>query len=190
MNRYFVRLSVTIIALLCVQLSPPLMAAKLGSIGGDFELTSHLGQRFTLQDIQGQVGVLFFGFTHCPDVCPNTLLEIQRLLVNLDTQASRVAVLFISVDPKRDTPKILESYVKFFNQNIIGLTGTTEEVEQVLKQYNASVSFSGDTNSDYYNVEHTANIFLIDRNGQLASIILPRTPYAVLEQQVRKLIDQ
>ena len=164
--------------------------AKSSSVGGDFELTSHLGQPFTLKDISGKVGVLFFGFTHCPDVCPNTLLEIQRLLVNLETQAKQVSVLFISVDPNRDTPEKLRSYVQYFNKNIIGLTGSTEAIAKVLKQYNASVSFAGDTASDAYNVEHTANIYLIDKQGQLSSIILPRTPYQVLEQQVRKLIDQ
>ncbi len=190
MKRHFVRLLTASLAIICIQLSMPLVAAKSASIGGDFELTSHLGEPFSLHDIKGKVGVLFFGFTHCPDVCPNALLEIQRLLVNLDAQASDLSVLFVSVDPKRDTPEILESYVKYFNQNIIGLTGTTEQIGQVLAQYNASVSFSGNTDSDHYNVEHTANIFLIDRQGQLASIILPRTPYVVLEQQVRKLIDQ
>lgn len=190
MKRQFVRILTTAIAILCLQLSMPAVATKKASIGGDFQLTSHLGEPFTLQEIKGKVGVLFFGFTHCPDVCPNALLEIQRLLINLDTQASELSVLFVSVDPKRDTPEILESYVKYFNQNIIGLTGTSEQIDQVLTQYNASVSFTGDTDSDHYNVEHTANIFLIDRQGQLASIILPRTPYVVLEQQVRKLIDQ
>ena len=165
-------------------------AAKSNSVGGDFELTSHLGEPFALHDIKGKVAVLFFGFTHCPDVCPNTLLEIQRLLVNLKDQADSVSVLFISVDPNRDTPDKLNSYVNYFNSNIIGLTGSEEDIAQVLKQYNGTVSFDGDTESDTYNVEHTANIFLIDKQGQLSSIILPRTPYQVLEQQVRKLIDQ
>ena len=190
MRKYFVRLLLTAVTLLAAQLSVPTLVAKPGSVGGNFELTSHLGEPFSLEDIEGKVGVLFFGFTHCPDVCPNTLLEIQRLLLNLEARASDVTILFISVDPNRDTPEKLESYVKYFNQNIIGLTGSNEQIEQVLAQYNASVSFSGDTTSGHYNVEHTANIFLIDRHGQLASIILPRTPYEVLEQQVRKLIDQ
>ena len=190
MKKRFISILTILICLLSMQISTPYVTAKPTSVGGDFELTSHMGKPFTLQEIEGKVGVLFFGFTHCPDVCPNTLLEIQRLLVNLKTQASHVAVLFISVDPNRDTPEILESYVKYFNQNIIGLTGTTDEINKVLAQYNSSVSFSGNTESDHYNVEHTANIFLIDKQGQLASIILPRTPYAVFEQQVRKLVDQ
>ena len=137
-------------------------STQSSSIGGDFELVSHLGKPFSLHDIKGKVGVLFFGFTHCPDVCPNTLLEIQRLLVTLGEQAEQVSVLFISVDPKRDTPEKLESYVKYFNKNFIGLTGSTEAIDGVLKQYNASVSFAGDTNSDHYNIGSMLNIYLID----------------------------
>lgn len=164
--------------------------ANTASVGGDFELTSHKGQPFKLSDIEGKVGILFFGFTHCPDVCPNTLLEIQRLLVNLDKQLKHVKVLFISVDPKRDTLDRLDSYVTYFDKNIIGLTGSVEDVTTVLKQYNGTVTLSGDTNSDNYQVEHTANIYIIDKQGQISSIILPRTPFAVLEQQVRKLIEK
>ncbi len=164
--------------------------AHASKLGGNFELTSHKGAAFQLSDIKGKVGIIFFGFTHCPDVCPNTLLEIQRLNVALKDQAENMQVLFISVDPKRDTPEKLDSYVTYFNKDIIGLTGSTEDVAKVLKQFNASVKFTGDTNSDTYNVEHTANMFLINKQGDIGSIILPRTPFAVLEQQVRKLIDQ
>jgi len=170
-------------------LTSPILA-KSTDLGGDFELTSHTGKTFKLSDIKGKVGILFFGFTHCPDVCPNTLLEIQRLITNLKDEADHMQVLFISVDPKRDTPEILDSYVNYFNKNIVGLTGTEAQISKVLKQYNGKVSFSGDTSSNSYNVEHVANMYLIDKNGEIGSIILPRTPYAVLEQQVRKLINQ
>ena len=159
-------------------------------LGGDFELISHKGETFHLSDIKGKVGIIFFGFTHCPDVCPNTLLEIQRLIVALEDQAEHMQVLFISVDPNRDTPEVLDSYVTYFNKDIIGLTGSEESIAKVLKQFNASVKFSGDTSTDTYNVEHTANMFLINKQGDIGSIILPRTPFSVLEQQVRKLIDQ
>lgn len=164
--------------------------AKPSTLGGNFELTTHLGEAFSLNDIAGKVAILFFGFTHCPDVCPTTLLEIQRLLSNLGDQSETVSVLFVSVDPKRDTPEKLNSYVTYFNENIIGLTGSQEQLSQVLAQYNSNVQLMGDTDSENYNVEHSANLYLIDKQGNLGSIILPRTPYEVLEQQVRKLIDQ
>ena len=178
-------------SLLFVMLGLGILHTTLASsIGGDFELTSHRGESFKLSDINGKVGIIFFGFTHCPDVCPNTLLEIQRLLAALEDQSEHVQVLFISVDPKRDTPEKLNSYVNYFNKNIIGLTGSTEQIATVLEQYNGKVSFSGDTSSDHYNVEHNANLFLINRQGNVGSIILPRTPFPVLEQQVRNLIAQ
>lgn len=158
-------------------------------IGGDFSLTKHDGSDFHLTDIRGKVGLIFFGFTHCPDVCPNTLMEIQRLLLSLQNQQDQLQVLFISVDPKRDTPEKLESYVNYFNKNMIALTGDEKTLQTVLSQYHATVSYQGDLTSNTYQVEHNANLFLLDREGQVASIILPRTPFAVLQQQVHKLID-
>ncbi len=157
-------------------------------IGGDFSLTKHDGSSFHLTDIRGKVGLIFFGFTHCPDVCPNTLMEIQRLLISLQEQQDQLQVLFISVDPKRDTPEKLDSYVNYFNKDMIGLTGDEEALQAVLSQYHAKVSYQGDLTGDAYQVEHNANLFLLDRAGQVASIILPRTPFTVLQQQVRKLI--
>ena len=179
-----------LLAILVLYISATPIQANDTKLGGDFELTSHTGELFKLSDIKGKVGIIFFGFTHCPDVCPNTLLEIQRLFVSLEDQSDHVQVLFISVDPKRDTPEILKSYINYFNKDIIGLTGTEEQIAAVLKQYKGSVSFSGDTNSNTYNVEHVANMYILDKEGEIASIILPRTPFAVLEQQVRKLIKQ
>ncbi len=184
-------LPIYVISILVVlYISATFTQVKATELGGDFELTAHTGDTFKLSDIKGKVGVIFFGFTHCPDVCPNTLLEIQRLLASLGDQSDKIQVLFISVDPKRDTTEKLESYVNYFNKNIIGLTGTDEQIATVLKQYRGTVSFSGDTSSDTYSVDHVANMYLINKQGEIGSIILPRTPYAVLEQQVRKLIEQ
>ena len=160
------------------------------SLGGDFTLTKHDGESFNLSDIEGYVGIIFFGFTHCPDVCPNTLMDIQRLLISLEDQQNQLKVLFISVDPNRDTPEKLKSYVHYFNENMIGLTGSNEDIAKVLKQFNATVSFKGDVSNNDYQVEHNANLFLIDKRGDIGSIILPRTPFSVLKQQVLKLINQ
>ena len=158
-------------------------------MGGDFTLVKHDGSLFNLEDIRGQVAIIFFGFTHCPDVCPNTLMEIQRLLVSLQEQQDELRVLFISVDPKRDSLDKLKSYVNYFNENMIGLTGDKAALDSVLSKYRAKVSYQGDITSNNYQVEHNANLFLLDRQGRVASIILPRTPFEVLYQQVKKLID-
>ena len=168
--------------------APAAPSSSQAKIGGDFTLTKHDGSEFNLQDIRGKVGLIFFGFTHCPDVCPNTLMEIQRLLISLGDEQEQLKVLFISVDPMRDTPAKLESYVNYFNKDMIGLTGDEETLRAVLAQYHAKVSYQGDLASNNYQVEHNANLFLLNRSGQVASIILPRTPFAVLLQQVQKLI--
>lgn len=189
MNKLPHKLSAAIIGLsIMVLLST--WPARAQSLGGNFTLTMHTGETFNLSDIRGYVGIIFFGFTHCPDVCPNTLMDIQRLLISLDSRAEEVKVLFISVDPKRDTPEKLESYVHYFNKNMIGLTGTSADINKVLEQYNATVSFKGDVAGNNYQVEHNANLFLIDKQGEIGSIILPRTPFSVLQQQVIKLIKK
>lgn len=188
MNVFSRKLTLTFSLIFGMIFAQSAIYAKAPSIGGNFSLTSHHGEPFTLQDINGKVGILFFGFTHCPDVCPTTLLDIQRLLVKLGDQAKEVSVLFVSVDPKRDSPEKLMSYVEYFSKNIIGLTGTEEQIQSVLKRYNSSSKIDG--SGENYTVEHTANLFLINRQGELSSIILPRTPHSVFEQQVRKLLDQ
>lgn len=181
--RYF-NLLTTFLCLLL--LATPLQAKE--QPGGDFSLTKTDNSKFYLSDIRGQVGVLFFGFTHCPDVCPNTLYEIKRLLVSLEEQADQVQVLFVSVDSERDTPEILSDYVAYFDSRVIGLTGKQSEIDVVLKQYHAKASV--DKVAGEYQVEHSANLFLINRKGALTSIVLPRTPFPVLQQQVQKLIAE
>ena len=182
-ERYF---NLRVILLLLALLSAPLQAKD--QLGGDFSLTKTDSSKLHLSDIRGQVGVLFFGFTHCPDVCPNTLYEIKRLLVSLEDQADQVQVLFISVDTERDTPEILSDYVAYFDPRVIGLTGNKTEIDAVLRQYHAKASV--DKVAGEYQVEHSANIFLINRKGALSSIVLPRTPFSVLQQQVQKLITK
>ena len=181
--RYF---NLRVILLLLALLSAPLQAKD--QLGGDFSLTKTDSSKFYLSDIRGQVGVLFFGFTHCPDVCPNTLYEIKRLLVSLEDQANQVQILFISVDTERDTPEILSDYVTYFDSRVIGLSGSKTEIDAVLQQYHAKASV--DKVAGEYQVEHSANIFLINRKGALSSIVLPRTPFSVLQQQVQKLITK
>lgn len=183
--RYF---NLIVKLLLLMVLSTAAQAEDQPGVGGDFTLTNTDSTPFHLSDIRGEVAVLFFGFTHCPDVCPNTLYEIKRLLVSLGDQADQVKVLFVSVDTERDTPEILSDYVAYFDSRMIGLTGSKAEIDSLLNKYHAKASvtkIAGD-----YHVEHSANLFLINRQGALVSIVLPRTPFSVLQQQVKKLITE
>ena len=104
------------------------------SVGGPFALIDHNGKAITHRDLEGRPTLIFFGFTHCPDVCPTTLMEISKVFELLGPQA-KVAALFMSVDPERDTPALLKDYVSNFDKRIIGVTGPRESVDAALKTF-------------------------------------------------------
>ena len=134
--------------------------------GGDFTLTNQDNQTFRLQDVRGRPVVLFFGYTSCPDMCPMTMSRIAGALSRVGSQASDVVTLFVSVDPKRDTPAVLKEYVGSFRSPLIGLTGTDEEVTKVASAYHAAFQ-TVQTGTPNYLVNHTSAIFLVDRQGRL-----------------------
>ena len=134
--------------------------------GGDFTLTNQDNQTFRLQDVRGRPVVLFFGYTSCPDMCPMTMSRISGALSRVGSQASEVVTLFVSVDPKRDTPAVLKEYVGSFSTPLIGLTGTDEEVARVAAAYHAAFQ-TVQTGTPNYLVNHTSAIFLVDRQGRL-----------------------
>ncbi|NIO41628.1 MAG: redoxin domain-containing protein, partial [Burkholderiales bacterium] len=103
--------------------------------GREFELVDHHGKLRHLSDFHGKVVVMFFGFTHCPDICPTTLVEFNVALEQLGNAASRVQVLFVSVDPERDTPDVLRTYVTAFNDRFLGLTGSPEQIAEVAREF-------------------------------------------------------
>lgn len=141
------------------------------AIGGNFTLTGHHGKPVSLSDFKGKVVVLVFGYTHCPDVCPTNLLTFAEALKQLGTQAQDVQVLFISVDPERDTPELMAQYVPMFNPAFIGLTvdpanqGALSQVKQQYRIVSQKVS-RGDGNQ--YLVDHSAGNYLIDKTGAAA----------------------
>jgi protein SCO1/2 len=136
------------------------------AFGGDFTLTNQDNQRFRLEDVRGRPVLLFFGYTSCPDMCPMTMSRISGALSRVGKPASDVVTLFVSVDPKRDTPAVLKGYVGSFGTPLIGLTGTDEEVGRVASAYHASYQIVP-TGTPNYLVNHTSAIFLIDRQGKL-----------------------
>jgi protein SCO1/2 len=136
------------------------------AVGGPFSLVDHTGQRRTEKDFAGRPVLLFFGFTHCPDVCPTTLTSVGRWLAALGSRGDRIVPLFVTVDPERDTTAVLAEYMKAFDPRIIGLTGTADEVAHMLKTYRA---YARKTETGDF--EHTAAVYLLDGNGTLASLI-------------------
>ncbi|GAB4541998.1 MAG: SCO family protein [Anaerolineae bacterium] len=134
----------------------------------DFELTTGDGGRFRLSDRRGDVVLLFFGYTSCPDVCPTTLAEARRILQGLEDDVERVTFLFITVDPERDTPEVLATYTGAFHPAIIGLTGTPAELEAVRQAYGVFAEKEVlEGAAAGYIVNHTARVFLVDAEGRL-----------------------
>lgn len=144
------------------------LASSTSAIGGAFTLTDQTGKPFTEKDLQGKPSLVFFGFTHCPDICPTKLFEITQLLDTLGPDAARVNVIFVTVDPARDTTELLATYLGSFHASIRGLTGTEEQVTQAMRVYRAygrKVPLDGGG----YTMDHTTFVYLMDRQGQFVS---------------------
>lgn len=135
--------------------------------GRDFNLVDHNGQRRTLADFRGKVVVLFFGYTHCPDVCPTTMAELATTLKQLGTRADKVQVLFVTLDPARDTPEVLKQYVPSFNPTFLGLTGTESEIAQAAGAFKVFYQKQKSEGGKAYTLDHSANTFLFDTTGRL-----------------------
>jgi protein SCO1 len=133
-------------------------------IGGPFSLVDTDGKRVTDRDLQGKLMLVFFGYTHCPDVCPTELQTMAEVIDKLGSDADKVAPVFISVDPSRDTPQALSAYVKNFSPRIVGLTGDASEVASVAKAYRVYFRKNGDSNGEY-TVDHSAFVYLMDGQG-------------------------
>jgi protein SCO1 len=133
----------------------------------DFELIGHDGQPRTLADFRGQVVVVFFGFTHCPDVCPITLAELAAALGKLGDDAKRVQVLLVTVDPERDTPDVLGGYVTAFDKSFIGLTGSAEQIAAVAREFKVIYQRVDGSRPDSYSMDHSAGTFVFDTEGRL-----------------------
>lgn len=134
--------------------------------GGDFTLTDQRGAPFRLEDQRGKIVLLFFGFTACPDACPTTLIKLTQTLKLLGPTQD-LLVVFVTVDPARDTPKALGEYLANFSLPAVGLSGTEEEIRKVATRYGASFKRGQDTADGGYLMDHTDRVFLIDQQGAL-----------------------
>ncbi len=136
-------------------------------IGGPFELVNHEGETVTNRDFAGKHMLVFFGFTHCPDVCPAKLNHISVALDRLGPLADEVTPIFITVDPERDTPERMAQYVSNFSSQIVGLTGTPEQVRKVAKAYRVYYAkVEMDNSASGYLMDHSAFTYLMDENGK------------------------
>ena len=142
----------------------------------EFHLTHHSGQPFTRADLRGKWTFLYFGYSYCPDVCPLTLVELNRLQKRLADQGADgdTAYLLVSVDPQRDTPERLREYVTYFNPKFQGATGPTEELNRLAKPLHVFYQRGSDSeNSTHYTIDHTSTVILIDPSGRPRAIFTP-----------------
>ena len=135
--------------------------------GRQFELVDHTGELRRLEDFRGKVVVVFFGFTHCPDVCPMTLVEFNAALERLGEAAQKVQVLFVTVDPARDTTEVLGDYVTAFNADFLGLTGSAEQIDEVAREFRIVYRKVEGAQPGNYSVDHSAGTYIFDQQGRI-----------------------
>jgi protein SCO1/2 len=156
-------------------------------LGGAFRLVDHEGRPVTEEIFRGKPSAVFFGFTHCPDVCPTTLMEATGWIEALGPDADKLRFVFVTVDPERDTPPVMKDYVSAFSDRIIGITGEPEEVRAMVKDhkvYSRKVPLEeGD-----YSMDHTASVLLLDANGALVGTIATSEGDEVAMAKLRRLV--
>jgi len=156
--------------------------AQQGAVGGPFTLTDQDGKAITNEAFRGKPFLIFFGFTHCPDVCPTTLFEISEIMRKLGKDADHTAALFVSVDPERDTPEKLKDYLSNFDPHLRGATSTPDGIAAIAKSFRVYYK-KVPTSGDDYTMDHTALVYLMDKDGRfVAPFNIKRAPEASAEE--------
>ena len=155
----------------------------------DIQFKSEDSKNMKLDEYKGKIILLFFGYTNCPDICPTTLLDISRTLKELGKDSDKVQAVFVSVDPERDTPKHLNDYVKYFDEKIVGLTSDKYNIDKLHKYFKTKYEllYSEDDN---YLVEHSSNLYIIDKNLVVDRIIANGLSNSEITKAVMKLINR
>jgi protein SCO1/2 len=154
--------------ILLVLRASTLSGPQVAAIGGPFRLIDQDGRTVTDEDFKGRPFLVFFGFTHCPEICPTTLFEISETLRKLGPDADRARALFITVDPERDTPRVLKDYLSNFDPHLSGLTGDADSIAAVAKSYRA-IYRKVPLDQGGYTMDHTAIVYLMDKQGRFVS---------------------
>ncbi|TKT57433.1 SCO family protein [Agrobacterium sp. LC34] len=158
------------------------------AIGKPFELTSHKGAVVNNATLKGKPYLAFFGFTHCPDICPTTLFELTDLMTELGPEADRFNVAFITVDPERDTREMLAGYMSSFDSRIMALRGAPEQTQTAVKAF-AAYARKVPTDGGNYTMDHTAGVYLMDADGAFKGTLDMHEPREVRLKKIRNLID-
>jgi cytochrome oxidase Cu insertion factor (SCO1/SenC/PrrC family) len=206
------RLFVTAAAIAAVVLFPALFCARAGTaeestrvdaarlmnelmsgkapVGGPFTLTDQYGKLRSLADFRGKIVLLYFGYTFCPDVCPTDLLQIANLIKSLGKDGDNLQPVFVTLDPERDTQEFLRNYIASFHPRFVALRGSEAEVRRVATAYKVYFEKVNPPNSSTYFIDHTAFIFLLDREGRYVAFFPPGTTTERMAVMVRELLVQ
>ena len=155
----------------------------------EFELTDHTGQTVTAEDFRGKITMMFFGYTSCQHVCPVALSKLAAATRELGEQADKVEILFVAVDPKRDK-KVLDEYVTEFTPELVGLTGSQEQLKEVAKRYRVAFSYEEPREDGFYIVNHSGAVFVFGPQGKTRLLVDEETKTANITEDLRRLIEQ
>ncbi|MDI4657886.1 SCO family protein [Xanthobacter autotrophicus] len=178
---------VTAVTLLVGNPASRVTSTGTAAVGGPFRLVDQTGAEVTQAALKGKPSLIFFGFTHCPDVCPTALFEMSEILAALGPDADKAQVFFVSVDPERDTPEALKSYLSSFAPQIRGLTGSPEAVDAIKKEYRVYSRKVPLTGGDY-TMDHTAVVYLMDKSGTFVAPFNSKRPPAEAAAELKRYL--
>ena len=167
----------------------PLQAEESVGINPRYLLQDPRGRSVTNEDFRGRFQLIAFGYTYCPDVCPTTLVEMAAILKQLGEQAERVQPIFITVDPERDTGKVLQTYTEFFDPRILGLTGSPALVRRAADNFKIRYAKVREPGNDNYAVDHSAGMILLGPEGEFIKKFAFATPVDEITGQLREILD-
>jgi cytochrome oxidase Cu insertion factor (SCO1/SenC/PrrC family) len=175
------------------QVPQPMMATGTASIGGPFKLTNHLGQKVTEKSWPNKYLLIYFGFTYCPDICPTGLQKIFASFDKLPTDTqNKIQPILITLDPARDNATTLKNYVELFSPKLVGLTGTQQQIDAVIKSYRVYAQKAPDINGKIdaknYMINHSAYIYIITPKGELQGVINSQQSATEIDSELRRLL--
>lgn len=193
-RRFFLALPLAFAALLpaCGRAPPPFRNTDLSGagFGRDFALTDHDGRARTLADYRGKAVVLFFGYTACPDVCPTTLARLAEVMKALGGQAARVQVLFVTLDPERDSTQRLKDFVPWFHPSFVGLRGEPAQIQALAEEFRIFSSRKKVEGELGYVIDHSAGAYIYDPAGRLRLYVRDSAPVEDIAADLRRLLAE
>jgi protein SCO1/2 len=186
----FAAIAATLLIAACAPEKPSFKSVDVtgAEFGREFALTDHTGKPRTLADFKGKVVAVFFGFTRCPDVCPTTLAEMKLVKDRLGADGDKLQVLFVTIDPERDTPELLAKYVPAFDPSFLGLYGNAEATAKTAKEFKVFYQKAPGSSPDNYSMDHTAATFIYDPQGRLRLFAKHAMGADALVQDIKQLL--